>query len=488
MVGEPTHGNDMAPPTSESGEVLSRPFRSQFVLPHKNYLAVNRRCGMRRLGEARASGNLSQIIQFHPATGARPRLMSDILVCAISSSGRFVWEATMALWKSRFDDHDLWTVVERARATMNDTGLPDAQAERDALDYAGMVLELLERRRNDTDGREISPAMLAATQNAATNFASQLDAVAAGQYTWQQLVPYVDEVITALGQWPPLKLQRYMSGISAAADSFRDHVLAAVDRVDARAGSLATTLEALEARQSELDSSVSLERQRITEAIATFTSTGDEAVRQWTDEHEDAIKARTDAWDAALESARGEADSHRARMDDYEAKSRKVLEAVGVNSTATDFGSYANDQGHAANTWRRVAATVFVIAGVWFIVSSLPWFTDGAELWQSSVARLGVTAAVAGVGAYAARESSQHRRHERQAKQVQLVLTALEPFIANLPERDQNAIRSESARAIFVLQSETSADGDQTLDGSYGDLLKTILAKVPDRGSTGQPA
>ncbi|KAM9886354.1 hypothetical protein OXX69_013777, partial [Metschnikowia pulcherrima] len=129
----------------------------------------------------------------------------------------------------------------------------------------------------------------------------------------------------------------------------------------------------LEARQSESDSSVSLERQRITEAIATFTSTGDEAVRQWTDEHEDAIKARTDAWDAALESARGEADSHRARMDDYEAKSRKVLEAVGVNSTATDFGSYANDQGHAANTWRRVAATVFVIAGVWFIVSSLPW-------------------------------------------------------------------------------------------------------------------
>jgi flagellar basal body-associated protein FliL len=56
-----------------------------------------------------------------------------------------------------------------------------------------------------------------------------------------------------------------------------------------------------------------------------------------------------------------------------------------------------------------------------------------------------VTAAVAAVGAYAARESGQHRRQERDAKKVQLVLIALEPFIANLPEDSRDDNRAEAA-------------------------------------------
>lgn len=386
----------------------------------------------------------------------------------------------MSLWETQFKDHALWRTIEQARATMNAIQTPEDRADREALSYAGMVLELLEKRREDSDAREISSSMLAATNDAAANFAVHLAHLQAGQYAWSQVTPTTDALIHSLGMWPPMKIAHYMSGLNAAVESFERRTLEAADRVELRAGEVEGDIAALAARQDELDATVTAERQRITEAVAEFTADSREAVSDWMAEQQDELTARTHAWDEALAAARADATKHNAVMADYEAKSRKVLEAVGVNSTATDFGSYANDQRKAADSWRRLAALVFGLAGAWFIYSSLPSFTHGTELWESSLARLGVTAAVAAVGVYAARESAQHRRQERQAKQVQLVLTALEPFIANLPEDEQNEIRAESARAIFVLKSGDSAEVDES-KGSYLDLMKELVAKIPDR-------
>jgi predicted nucleic acid-binding Zn-ribbon protein len=385
------------------------------------------------------------------------------------------------LWDTRFREHELWTVVEQARATMNSTVLPESAAERDALDYVGMVLELLEQRRNETDARQISPAMLNSTQSAASNFSSYLSQAKIGQYTWAQVAGQADEVLTSLAQWPPMKLSRYLAGVNGAVESFQRRTLEAADAVEERALEIRKALGEIDAKQTKLASTIDVERQRITEAIATFTSEGDEAVREWTDAHENTLKQRIDRWDEQLESARTAAAQHNTRMDEYEAKSRKVLEAVGVNATATDFGVYANDQRDTANTWRIVAVLVFVVAGGWFIASSFPWFTDGARVWESALARLGVTAAVAAVGLYAARESSQHRQQERRAKQVQLVLTALEPFIANLPTADQDKLRVSSAEAIFVLAEAPASSSDDDTTNRLLSLANSLAAKFPDR-------
>ncbi len=69
------------------------------------------------------------------------------------------------LWDTKFREHELWRIVAAARDSMNGTTAPEDRAEHDALDYAVMVLELLEQRRDDTDGREVSPAMLTSTRD-----------------------------------------------------------------------------------------------------------------------------------------------------------------------------------------------------------------------------------------------------------------------------------------------------------------------------------
>jgi hypothetical protein len=60
-------------------------------------------------------------------------------------------------------------------------------------------------------------------------------------------------------------------------------------------------------------------------------------------------------------------------------------------------------------------------------------------------------------------------------------LTALEPFIANLPKETQDEIRAEAARAIFVINFD-SDDGSitETTVPALVDLARTLMNKMPD--------
>lgn len=66
------------------------------------------------------------------------------------------------------------------------------------------------------------------------------------------------------------------------------------------------------------------------------------------------------------------------------------------------------------------------------------------------VQRIGAPVGVAGIGLFMSRESGLHRKVARSAKQTQLNLVALEPFIINLPEDQKKQIRYETARALFA--------------------------------------
>ena len=72
-------------------------------------------------------------------------------------------------------------------------------------------------------------------------------------------------------------------------------------------------------------------------------------------------------------------------MREHEEESRNVLSAVGVNSTATDYGAYANAQKEAANRWRIGAVIALSIAAAAFlVVAGAPLFGFGgsSDWWE----------------------------------------------------------------------------------------------------------
>lgn len=222
--------------------------------------------------------------------------------------------------------------------------------------------------------------------------------------------------------------------------------------VDKKTSELQDELAPLREAASEADSIIEQQKTRLDTALSShqekFSSAQDD---------------RTEKWTSLLADNEAKLQEHLTAMREHEEQSRKVLSAVGVNATATDYGAYANAQKEAANRWRIGAVIALSIAAVAFlVVAGAPLFGFGgnSEWWEVVLQKLGAPVGAAAVGYVLIRESGQHRKEERSARQVQLTLTALEPFIANLPEKQKERIRVETARRIFAEQR----DGSQAAD------------------------
>lgn len=178
---------------------------------------------------------------------------------------------------------------------------------------------------------------------------------------------------------------------------------------------------------------------------------------------------RSEKWAELLRSSDKEFHEHLDVLKGYEEQSQNVLSSVGVNATATDYGNYANEQSEAANTWRGWALAAFSVAAAAFLVAAgASFFGYGANLdwWQVVFQKLGAPLGATALGYVLIRESGQHRREERASRQVQLTLTALEPFIANLPDDENRTVRLETARRIFAKDTNQKTSASKSEDAT----------------------
>lgn len=390
-----------------------------------------------------------------------------------------------------YRSHSLWATLDDAKARLNqhlEAGELDGATAR--VERVRDILSYIDGMRGIPNITVTQGSLDAASQNLA-NLVAYLPNLepffssAYGTLTFDSLA----ELVAPWPQSRPAEIAGLRSSIELV-DSAVDAAHRRVISLDEKLKAMDATIEEHEAAQlaiaANMVAEVGTRVAEVSRNVETLISTAeaqkgriDTAISEISTKASEHEADRDEVWTVRLQDHSDSVAEYMARMEGYEARSVKVLEAVGVNSTATDFGQYAMEQRNAANRWRLAAAIVFVAAGTWFIASSFPWFTaEGTDAWESALARLGVTAAVAGVGAYAARESSQHRREERRSKQVQLVLTALEPFIANLPKDEQNRVRTASAEAIFVLRAEPESNGPETGNVSL-DLLRSLVDKLP---------
>lgn len=226
----------------------------------------------------------------------------------------------------------------------------------------------------------------------------------------------------------------------------------ATDLAERRTAFEALVEEKTKALQDELD--------RIREVSATTDTTIeqqksrlDTALSDHQEKFATLQEERSTKWADLLKSNEAEFQAHLEVLKGYEEQSQNVLSAVGVNATATDYGKYANDQGQAADKWRGWAVLAFSVAAGAFLAAAFASFLGyggDAEWWQIVFQKLSAPLGASAIGYVLIRESGQHRKEERTARQVQLTLTALEPFIANLPADEKKLVRLETARRIFA--------------------------------------
>ena len=239
-----------------------------------------------------------------------------------------------------------------------------------------------------------------------------------------------------------------------------------------------TKLDALSLIIENTQASVRSESSRSAKAVDDFSSRSKaEFERQATE------------WGHFVEQASLARDSHTAQLELYKSKAESILTNAAFDKTASTYAVYADEQKLSANRWRKLAVAIFLLAFIWFALSSLD--VEFLKLRTSNNDLLGLlvkwggTAALVTGAIFAARESGAHRRQERDAKQVELSLNALYPFTATMTSESQETIHAEAARAIFILDRKMQQTGKPSVSQDPNLPYEKILATVLDAAKNG---
>lgn len=393
-------------------------------------------------------------------------------------------------WEDNYRDHELWSSVADALEALSKV-LTEELAD-DLTDNLIHLRALLTEISGHADQPHAALAMAHLTQvkNAVDTIKAALPGSPAKIFSQlpnrSTLSPF-DQLAQYVRTWPATgttklsglgsrageveaafealneRLDERLSEVETQSSEQSETIAAALDEHKAALAEQRTQFEALiEEKTAELQDELTRLREAAKDAdsiIEQQKTRLDSALSSHQEKFSSAQDERTEKWSALLTDNEAKLQEHLAAMHEHEERSRNVLSAVGVNATATDYGAYANAQKEAANRWRIGAVIALSIAATAFLlVAGAPLFGVGgdSEWWEVVLQKLGAPVGAAAVGYVLIRESGQHRKEERSARQVQLTLTALEPFIANLPEPQKERIRVETARRIFAEQRDGS--------------------------------
>jgi hypothetical protein len=133
-----------------------------------------------------------------------------------------------------------------------------------------------------------------------------------------------------------------------------------------------------------------------------------------------------------------------------------LLKALGDDGVTGNYRIIAASESKDANMMRNITFGIFGL-GIFIALCTLwkfletPFTADNA--W-SALIRLLYAIAITTPAWYAAKESARHRSNADRARQTELELTSLGPFIELMPEDKKNLIREELIKTYFGNKTE----------------------------------
>lgn len=252
---------------------------------------------------------------------------------------------------------------------------------------------------------------------------------------------------------------------AAAQQAIREQQAAAMSEV-ATLGSEVTRLR--EEMTTLLGSARALENNHQATFNASQTA-NQEAFSKLLTESREAFAAASATMQAELEAAVSSVEAGFAtRLEAATEQKARIDGLFEIAAETTLIGSYtrnATRERKAADVWRLVAigaALIAVAIGIWATVVAAGDETD----WDLLAAKAFLGLIVAGVAAYAATQSAEHRSTQRDAEHVAVQLAALKPYLADLSQ--------DTERDRLLVAIAEKLFGQSRVPPDNGDLSKLV--------------
>jgi hypothetical protein len=150
---------------------------------------------------------------------------------------------------------------------------------------------------------------------------------------------------------------------------------------------------------------------------------------------------------------------------------------------------FSNSEKRQADIWRYVSVGIGVLA-----VVALGWAVyitshESSPAWDVVSGRYLLALIIGGLSTYAGTQSAEHRKRSVKARDLELKLAAIGPYLATIPERDRDQILEMFTFVFFsdILRPETAnedSDDGKTVDGPS--LVFNFMSQPSQSGRGGQ--
>ena len=213
------------------------------------------------------------------------------------------------------------------------------------------------------------------------------------------------------------------------------------------------------------------EKRRI-ETTATAEILATEVKKQITD--------HTVSLDALVKTLQEKADGLVGAIETKRQEASRIVQVVGNIGVTGNYQQIANAEAAQANFWRWATVAFF---GAGISLAGLTFYKFWLEplspenLWSVSI-RLLYAIAITAPAWYTARESARHRSNSDRARQTELELASIGPFIELMPEDKKVQIR-ESLTASYFGRKVDPHEVNSPLDlGNLKDLVIELVKAV----------
>jgi hypothetical protein len=227
-----------------------------------------------------------------------------------------------------------------------------------------------------------------------------------------------------------------------------------VQQRDALAASLAeakTKAEALSLRLDTLQETTIRDRAEAAAAVANLQKAFAEKEIERSAAFEAASLGYKQDYEALRTAVSSKAEGALDDLEEQRKKAARIVQVVGNIGVTGNYQQIANSESAQANFWRWITVAIFgagisVAAATFIKFWNQPFSTENT--W-SVVIRLLYAIAITAPAWYTARESARHRTNSDRARQTELELASIGPFIELMPEEKKVEIREALTKSYF---------------------------------------
>lgn len=231
-----------------------------------------------------------------------------------------------------------------------------------------------------------------------------------------------------------------------------------IEQLDGQKEQLASTIDQLtevtqtqEACLKELKESQALLKAEMAASLSSLETSFNKAQLQRDTEFSELVNESKEELANSESNFKRQADAVIDSLEKHKMDAARIVQVVGDIGVTGNYQNIANNETGQANLWRWITIALFASGLIMVGITFYKFYHEPVTTTNTLAiaVRLLYALAIAAPAFYTARESARHRTNADRARQTELELASLGPFIELMKDEDKEEIRKSLIRTYF---------------------------------------